>query len=288
MPIRKILAPLSGGDRDATVMASAFAAGKPFNAHVTALFVRPDPSEALPFFGEGVSGAVVQEIIDAAKDAADKAAEDARTAVLKAASEAGAEIVERPRRAERLTCTWRETQGNFADRVTEASRLVDLVVFGPIREGDKPGLTDAFEAALIETGRPVLLSAQVPPRNFARRIAVGWDRSVPAAHALTAAMPYLARAEAVELLTVQAPPVDPHIADEAREYLAMHGIECTERVVDPEGRNTGQALLDAASQAGAGLLVMGGYGHSRLTEFFLGGVTRHVVSHADLPVLMVH
>ena len=74
----KILAPLTGGSRDAIVLASAFAAAKPFNAHVVALFVRPDPAEAMPFYGEGVSGAMAQEIVDAAKEAADKAEQIAR------------------------------------------------------------------------------------------------------------------------------------------------------------------------------------------------------------------
>ena len=72
MTIGKILAPLTGGTRDATVLASAFAAAKPFNAHVIALFVRPDPAQAMPFFGEGMSGPMVEEIVDVAKDAADK------------------------------------------------------------------------------------------------------------------------------------------------------------------------------------------------------------------------
>jgi hypothetical protein len=71
MAFVKILAPLTGGTRDAVVLASAFAAAKPFRAHVAALFVRPDATEAVPFFGDGVSATVVQEIADAAKVAAD-------------------------------------------------------------------------------------------------------------------------------------------------------------------------------------------------------------------------
>src|SRR5690348_1784933 len=96
MAIRKIIAPLTGGARDATVLASAFAAAKPFNAHVVALFVRPDPAEAMPFFGEGVSAVVVQEIVEVAKEAANKAAQDARAALQTAAGEAGVDIVEEP------------------------------------------------------------------------------------------------------------------------------------------------------------------------------------------------
>jgi len=288
MSFKKILAPLTGGRRDATVLASAFAAGRPFNAHVIALFVRPDPSDALPYFGEGVSGAVVQEIIEASRAAADKAAEEARAALKAAAGLAQATITERPASSGALSCSYREVQGNFADRVAEAGKLADLVVFGPLQEGDRAGLTDAFEAALIETGRPVLLTAQVPPRNFARKIAIGWDAGQAAARAVTAALPYLATAEAIEILNIRRAPLEPASLDEVNEYLALHGLIATERMVDSGAKSVGEALLDAAASGGAGLLVMGGYGHSRLRELVIGGVTRHVVSHADLPVLLVH
>src|SRR5665213_3002105 len=119
----KILAPLTGGARDATVLAAAFAAAKPFNAHVIALFVRPDPAEAMPFFGEGVSGAMAQEIVDAAKEAADKAAHDARAAIAITAGECGAVLTEKPEKLDSLSISFREVQGNFADRVARASRL---------------------------------------------------------------------------------------------------------------------------------------------------------------------
>ena len=77
----KILAPLTGGACDATILASAFAAAAPFKSHVVALFVRPDPSEAMPFLGEGVSGAMAQEIVDTAKEASDKASAEAHAAI---------------------------------------------------------------------------------------------------------------------------------------------------------------------------------------------------------------
>lgn len=283
----KILAPLTGGTRDATVLASAFAAAKPFNAHVVALFIRPDPTEAMPFFGEGVSGVVVQEIVDAAKDAADKAAGEARAALKLAADEYGVTLLETPDMRDVPTASFREMQGNFSDCVTRASRLVDLVVFGPLKETDKPGLADAFEAALIETGRAMLLTAQVPPKNFARKIAIGWDGSVNCARAVSAAIPYLKRADSIEVLTVHSGE-EPDFCADICEYLKLHKLACNLHVVNPDGRATGAALLAAAAERKAGLLVLGGYGHSRLREIFVGGVTKHVVSHSELPLFVVH
>jgi len=284
----KILAPLTGGSRDAIVLASAFAAAKPFNAHVVALFVRPDPAEAMPFYGEGVSGAMAQEIVDAAKEAADKATEGARATLAAVAREAGAAITDKPEKRDGLSASYREVQGNFADRVAQASQLSDLVMFGPLKEGDRPGLAEAFEAALLETGRPVILTGQAASKNFARRIAIGWDGSGACGRALLAAMPYLARAESIELLTIRKPNTTCESCDEAAEYLRMHGLASTERQIDAGSRPVGAVLLEAAADGGAGLLVLGGYGHSRLLQMFAGGVTKHVVAHAEMPLFLVH
>lgn len=284
----KILAPLTGSASDATVLAGAFAAAAPFNAHVAALFVRPDPAEAMPFFGEGVSGAMAQEIVDTAKQAADKASGDAHAALAAAAREAGAVITEKPEKLETVSISFREVQGNFADRVTLAARLSDLVVFGPLKQGDRPGLAETFEATLLETGRPVVLMGQTSPHDFARRIAIGWDGSGACARALIAAMPYLARAEAIELLSIRKPNTECESCDEARNYLTLHGLTCQERMIDAGSRGIGEVLLEAASQGGADLLVLGGYGHKSLLQIFTGGVTKHVVTHAELPLFLVH
>jgi len=288
MSFVKILAPLTGGARDAIVLASAFAAAKPFHAHVDALFVRPDATEAVPFFGDGVSATVVQEIAEAAKVAADGAIKLARATIDTSALSAGARIVNRPVRGETVTVSFREVLGNFADQVTLASRLSDLVVFGPLKEGDRPGLTEAFEATLLETGRPVLLSANPAPSSFCKKIALAWNESVASAHAVTAALPFLKCAENVEILCVSRSKDEPIDSAELKAYLAMHGVSASERIADAGSRIVGDVLLDEALKGGAGLLVAGGYGHSRLREMFFSGVTRHVVSHAGMPLFLVH
>ncbi len=288
MSFVKILAPLTGGARDAVVLASAFAAAKPFRAHVVALFVRPDATEAVPFFGEGVSATVVQEIADAAKVAADAAIKLARASLASSAQAAGATVVETIENRQTLTVSFREVLGNFADQVTLASRLSDLVVFGPLKEGDRPGLTEAFEATLLETGRPVLLTANAAPQSFCKRIALAWNESVASAHAVTAALPFLKCAESVEILCVSRSNYEPIESAELKEYLALQGISATERHVDAGTRAVGDMLLEEAIKGGAGLLVAGGYGHSRLRELFFSGVTSHVVSHAGMPLFLVH
>jgi len=287
MSVAKILASVTGGAHDASVIAYALAAAKPFNAHVVALFVRPDLAEAIAFFSDGVSGAVVDEVISASRDASEEASLRIEDILRRECAAAGVDIVPSPVRSDATTLSFREVQGNLSDRLTEAARLSDVIVFSPLHDGDKQGLTDAFVQTLTETDRPVLLATPEKPAVFARRVAIGWDGKTAASQAVNAALPYLVRAESVEILSVQRAGAAPQPTESLREYLALHGVPSTERVIDRSSRSTGEVLLEAASQT-ADLLVVGGYGHSRIRESLIGGVTRHVIANAKLPVFMIH
>jgi nucleotide-binding universal stress UspA family protein len=288
MPIAKILAPVTGGTRDAAVLANAIEAARPFNAHVVAFFVRPDLSEALAFFTDGVSGVVVEEVVKATKDAGDDAAKRIESAIDSICTKAAISRVRNPARSNAVTLSVREVQGNFGDQLTAAARLSDLVVFGPIRESDQAGLAEAFVQVLVETDRPVLRATDEAPKSFARRVAIGWDGKTAAAQAVSAAMPYLAKADNVEILSVQRPPMKAEATEGLKEYLSLHGVRSTERLIDPGNKRIGEVLLGAAAEGNADLLVVGGYGRGRLRESLIGGVTRHVIAHAGLAVFMVH
>jgi nucleotide-binding universal stress UspA family protein len=101
-------------------------------------------------------------------------------------------------------------------------------------------------------------------------------------------MPWLKRASAVEILSAGAGAATQTQMDRLRDYLRVQNVNAVEHALSSGDPGTGAALLDAAQRAGADLLVMGGYGHSRLREMILGGVTRHVLHHATMPVFMAH
>jgi len=286
--IAKILAPVTGGQRDHAVLANAIAAAKPINAHVVAFFVRPDLSDTLAFYTDGVSGVVVEEVVRATKEAGDEAAKRIEATLSAVTADGSVERLTQAGLRDKVTLSLKETQGNFADRLTQAARLSDLAVFPPIREGDQAGLTEAFVQVLVETDRPVLRTTDEAPQNFARRIAIGWDGKTAAAQAVSAAIPYLKRADHVEILSVQRPPLKANATEALKEYLGLHGVKTWERVIDPGTKRIGEALLEAATQGGSDLLVVGGYGSGRLRESLIGGVTRHVLAHAGLAVFMVH
>ena len=179
MSIAKILAPVTGGPRDAAVLANAVAAARPFNAHVVAFFVRPDLSETLAFFTDGVSGVVVEEVVKATQDAGDEAAKRIEAAIASCCSDAAIERVRQPVRADRVTLSVREVQGSFGDQLTTAARLADLIVFGPMREGDQagsggslrsgPGRDRQAGAARDRTMRPRASRGASPSAGTARR-----------------------------------------------------------------------------------------------------------------------
>lgn len=293
MTMRRILVPVSTRTGDGGALALGLAVARELKAHLDALFVWPDPAEALPYLGNGVSGQVVEEILQAAKEAAADAATAARHSLSSAAAEARVPIVTAPQGPGRAAARFIECTGRLADAVERASRLADLVIFGEAKTDDFSAAMVSIEAALVNAGRPVLIAAgDLPGGEIAKTVAIAWDGSVEAAHAVTAALPLLTLASKVNILTVSATPKT--AGKEAGkgialvDYLTMHGVHAAEHVLEPQGRSVGQVLLEAAADAGADLLIMGGYGHSRLREFILGGTTRHVLTNATLPVLMSH
>lgn len=108
-----------------------------------------------------------------------------------------------------------------------------------------------------------------------------------AAHAVTAALPYLRRAQRLTLIRVKRKP-DADSGEEAKRYLALHGVEVCIHSIQVGMQGIAETLLETASVRGCDLLVIGGYGHSHLRETIFGGVTQHVISHATLPVFLAH
>jgi len=288
MSLAKILAPLTGTSRDEIVLATAFAAAKPFHAHVAALFIHPDPRLAAPFVGVPVSPEVVQDIVNASEEIARTAEKRAHNILLAAAAKAGAALVEHPQKADVVTCSLRRAQGVYFRAVAQAAELSDIVAFGVIAGPDSVELSEGFVEVLTRSGRPILLSAEAPA-GIARRIVVGWDGGASAARAISAALPFLRKAENIAVVGVKrtAKQNEMEFAN-LREFLALHGLTASEQTVEQGARSIGEALLHGAALAGADLLVMGAYSRGHLRESVFGGATSHIRSHATLPIFMAH
>ena len=174
--------------------------------------------------------------------------------------------------------------------VTDHAKLCDLMVAG-VRATGLLSERVIAEHALFQSGRPVIV---VPPRYdrpyACERIVVSWDFSRAAARALADASPILQRAKEVTLLTVDADKrIDTSLSNEyVIESLHRRGITVRLQQIERQGRSVGDVIQQHAVQQGAQLLVMGGYGHSRVRDFVLGGATRQILDAPLLPVLLSH
>ena len=173
-----------------------------------------------------------------------------------------------------------------------AGRHADLAILGQPEPDDPSGTgMRLVEAALLGSGRPILVvpwigAAGMPPR----RVLAAWDGSAPAARALGDALPLLRRAERVALVVVDPERLGGRVGEQAgadmAAHLARHGVRVEVQAVPSGGLATADVLLDLAADTGADLLVMGGYGHSRLRELAFGGTTRDVLGRMTVPVLL--
>jgi nucleotide-binding universal stress UspA family protein len=283
MAIRVVLGLVDGGPASEAAAEAALRVADQFEAHLQMLHVRPDPESLVPMIGEGMSGVMLDQMV-----------EGFRTESLERA--AGARRVYDALSARRVgvpadgkaTLAFREEEGREDEVAAKLARLHDLTVLARVeRQAGAPAAV-TLESVLLHSGRPVLVAPSEPVRGIGQKIVVAWNGKMQAARALAASLPFLARAKEVTVLTVVESHTPGRSADVVR-YLSWHGVRAEPVEVPATGPGkVGQILLDHVSRSGADLLVMGAYGHSRLKEMILGGATREVLGHAPLPVLMAH
>ena len=288
MSLKTILVPLAGTDSDPVALNAALKVARDFDAHVDALFVKLDPRDAVPMLGEGMSGAMVEEIMRAAEGESNVHLSSARRHFEAAVQAGQVELRDAPSAVEGPSARWREMVGRVEEVVPQEGRLADLLVFARTSlDRDAQGYA-TVETALLGAARPLLLVPKTLPADIGRTVAVAWNGNPESARAVAGAMPFIRSADMVHVLTAETSATKPAAGRRMAEYLSWHGINVQLTIVTPGSAPVGQALINKATELGSDLLVMGGYGHSRMRELILVGVTRHVLNHAGLPVLMAH
>jgi nucleotide-binding universal stress UspA family protein len=277
MPPKDILVHLDATPRAAVRLDVAARLALRHGAHLSGLFVLDIPLPVVMDASAG--GGVLASLI-----------EDMRAAALADAAATEAAFRARCER-DGIAHDWRVAEGLAAGHVTAAARYADLVVLGqPDPEAAQPGAAVLLDDAIFFSGRPVLV---VPyAGRFAevgRRVLVGWKAGREASRAVHDALPLLAAAEKVTVLSVNPGGGPDHLPGAAIcRHLARHGIKAEASRADSAEVADGDMLLNAAADLGADLLVAGAYGHSRLRELILGGVTRTLLARMTLPVLFSH
>jgi nucleotide-binding universal stress UspA family protein len=192
-------------------------------------------------------------------------------------------------RVEGVSWDWQRFDGAPAQIVTARSGLSDLIVLSlPGGGSNYDGPLSIAGDVVVHARAPVLAIPQASRSvDCLGPVMIAWNGAIEAAHALRLTLSMLARASSVHIVTVS-DDKDGFPAIDASQYLSRHGIGSELHEWPRDGRNTADALLDAARALGAAYVVMGAYGHSRMSETVLGGATRDMLLQDAVPLLLAH
>ncbi|HEX3348612.1 MAG TPA: universal stress protein [Acetobacteraceae bacterium] len=286
MPIRKILLPLTGTTAGEAALATAVMIARQYNAHVSALHVRVDSRDVAPLAGEGLSGAMIEEMMSATEKESAQRAHAVRAMFERFVIDHGVTVSEVHDLTDAPTATFASVTGREDDLVAQQARLADLTVVPHPEAGEDVSSSDALHAVLFDSGSPVMIAPHATPASIGTRVCIGWNGSAESASAVHAALPWLRQAQSVRVLYSDEYQRRGPGAREIADYLLIHGVHAEIASFKAIDRSVGAGLLGGARDFGADLLAMGAYSHSRLRQLILGGVTRHVLEFATLPLLM--
>ena len=287
MSISTVLVFMDGTDSCHTLLKTSFAIGQSLDCHVDVLHVRADPKDMVPLLGEGMSVAMIEDMMDVAERENTERVDKARSLFKDAVSEFNAAISDQPS-GQGFSVNLIEDTGREDDAVAMHGRLVDVIVAPRPTMSSDVSINLALNAALFETGRPVLL---IPPSfegEVGGHAAISWNGSVQSARAVKGAMTVLQRSKSVTVFVIENERTSGEGVPELATYLGWHGILCETYTIAGPLASVGPRLLDEVKGVNADLLVMGAYTHSRMRQLILGGVTRHILESAEIPVLLAH
>jgi nucleotide-binding universal stress UspA family protein len=284
--MRLIFIPVADRPECARALQLAFNLGQKLGASLCGCHIRPHGQSKVSF--QTAFGSIGND--DNAWDSAwtgkktQKSAVSARTLFTRMAQSHDYELIKNPRVAP--GAFWQEKSGSPDKLLSISGPVADLIVVSrPPKRGGK--IANLFmQAALLNTGRPVLMLPQSGVPEVGKRISIAWNQSTEAAQAVAAAMPLLQLAEQVTIISSGSDNELGPKASQLASYLRFWGVK-TARVRTRDGDDA-KALIKAHKAAKSDLLVMGAYSRRRLRQRIFGGVTEFMLTRADIPVLMLH
>lgn len=276
MTVSTILLHLDGGERDSVRTEIANRLATQFKAHLIGLHVVM-PYYPIAFGGPGA--AAMAELQEQYTRTARAHADEVRVAFEEAAERAG------------NPCEWRFDEADVVRTVAHHARYADLSVVGQTPPGAATlNLPEGLAAEVaLESGGPVLAIPYAGAfSSLGERVLIAWNGSREASRAVRDAMPLLHGAKSATVLVLQPRDKDHIPGADIAAHLARHGVKVETRQTTADDISAGNMLLSEAADLSADLIVMGAYGHSRMRELVLGGVTEHILGSMTVPVLMSH
>jgi nucleotide-binding universal stress UspA family protein len=276
--MKAILVPVEPGPLLESILHSAWLLGSAFGSYIEGFALSP---VLTPFLGADAIGGTVVYDADLRQD--EQTVEESRRAFERAMSaragsgSAGA------------TFGWLKDAAQGDGFVGAYGRVFDAIVVGRPSSAVEGPRTSTFEAALFESGRPVLIAPPSAPQNLGQSVAIAWNRSAETARTVAFAMPLLMRAKKLTVFAIRGGSVAGPDGEQLAANLRRHGLDPEVIVIDKEdGRSIGIAVLEQSGKLGCDLIVKGGFTQGRLSQLIFGGATRHILAETTLPVFMAH
>lgn len=288
MPITRLLAVINGEPESTAVANMAVALGADHPCVIDGLHVHSDRELVSWAGGPLYAGPMPAEVIAQLKRQQDERREAAQGIFTKATEGLPVTSSTSLPDAKKTSARWLDLRGDPWRIISSKGRTHDLTLVPRPTEEHWDSELRIVEAALFDSGRAVLVVPQKETTSSRKHIAVAWVDTSEAARSIWAAEPFLRDAERVSLIVVSKGDVDQAALDDVNEYFQHKEIDFEIIHQSHNGKPTAEQILDCVTEVEAGLLVMGAYGHSRLREMVLGGVTRGVLRAATVPVLMAH
>ncbi|HET9715533.1 MAG TPA: universal stress protein [Pseudolabrys sp.] len=274
--IKDIVVNLGLGAQDPTCE-YAVSVAEAFDAHLLGIAVAYEP--VIP---GTIMGAIPPEVIEGQRAESSKSAQAAIARFEQAAKRSGISFETRVISA---------SLSGAADQIGRIARRFDLVIVGQPPRSDSLPAEVVGEGVLFESGRPVIFVPFIQKGGMKLdRIMVCWDGSRAASRAVADALPFLKKSKQVEIVIISDKPSkkDEVPGADLGQHLARHGLKVEVKRITAPDTDVPSTILSYAADSSADMIVMGGYGHSRLREFVLGGATRGLLESMTVPVLMSH
>jgi nucleotide-binding universal stress UspA family protein len=277
MVIKRILLPFCEDGNVKPIAEAAFHLGRLLSAQVRGLPAQR-PYSFPPTVGEPLSPEMIQLLVDHEQRT--------RAETFRRAQEMFQDL---EARFPHVDAECAAAEGGIRDLVSRSARLADITILGSGRQFEEGDWEEIREAALLGSGRPILLvpSMGLEEESF-ETIVIAWKDSIEVARAIAASDPFLRLAKKVYLVTVGDIAQETAALQQAENYLQLHFAELRSEIIAPSDDNIGETLISACEARDRALLVMGAYSHWRWQERVFGGVTEYVLREARAPVLMAH
>ena len=287
MSIKTILVPLSGLPGRGQWLDAAVKRSHEWGAHLEAIHVAMDPRDSVAYVGEGMTSAMIGDVMAVAERESDERRQQAQKIFEDTCHRNNVTISDQAESGPG-TAHFTIVTGREEDVMASRGRLADLIfVRRPEGGGEEVTFSVTLEAALLDTGRPVLILPPSAPLDFGSSIAIYWNGTAEAGKAMNFAMPFLDKAEKVSVVEVDAENHSGPGMEDVIRYLAWHGVKAEGTELERKGSDS-ESLLASTNSVGADMLVMGAYTRSRLRRLVFGGVTRDMLTRSSVPVLMAH